>query len=145
MPTPRWAVVAAVAATTATCCAASPLFTDAPIASDTPALSLDSMARGGVGSWLATGDAGWSVPATVPGDLVTDLQAAGVIADPMVDSRFLADPPVWDAAPVNVSCSFVVAEASGSVALLVLDSVKMAADVSLSGTGTSNSTTANAE
>ena len=46
-------------------------------------------------SWVR-GDDGFTIPASVPGDVVTDLQRAGAIGDPLLDDNFVRDAPVWN-------------------------------------------------
>ena len=70
----------------------------------------------------------------VPGDLLTDMEAAGLIGDPLYEINFLTD-PIWDRTNWSYSSTFaaspdVVAAASRR---LVFDGVKMAADILLNG------------
>ena len=37
----------------------------------------------------------WSIPASVPGDLLTDLEAAGLIGDPLYELNWL-NSSIWD-------------------------------------------------
>ena len=46
-------------------------------------------------SWVRADD-GFTMPASVPGDVVTDLERAGVIEDPLRDDNFIRDAPVWN-------------------------------------------------
>jgi beta-mannosidase len=76
-----------------------------------------------------------AVPSTVPGDLVSDLARAGVIGDPVFDVNWRDQSGVWAR---EGGWSFTRAfdysrSASSSSVLLVLDGVKMAADVYLNG------------
>ena len=83
-----------------------------------------------------------TVPAAIPGDLVTDLQHAGVIGDPYFELGFLntttpgfLGAPLWDVGVWTLTAPFDAAALlphAGAV-FLVLDGVKMAADVSLNG------------
>jgi hypothetical protein len=92
--------------------------------------------------WVATA-AGPNPPppvgATVPGDVISDLQRAGVIGDPNFELNWLTESPAWWR-PFTLSNSFDVAaaavdavEAGASQMLLVFDGVKMAATVSVNG------------
>lgn len=83
---------------------------------------------------------GITVNATVPGDLVTDLQHAGVIGDPFFELGFLntttpgaQGAPLWDTGVWTFSCDFAAAVRQDAALFLVLDGVKMAADVALNG------------
>ena len=104
--------------------------TDAPIAA--PALQyLDGAA------WtLSNGST--TVAARVPGDVISDLAAAGVVSDPLFGANFRGD--AWDASTWAYSTTFDLSEATlalldapGALFLLVLDSVKLAADATLNG------------
>eukprot|EP01047_Picozoa_sp_COSAG01_P000929 COSAG01_NODE_19_length_39011_cov_38.134968_3_plen_161_part_00 len=99
---------------------------------------------GGAASWTATSvDAGISIPATVPGDLVTDLERAGKIGDPLFERNFKS--LLWDASNWTFSTQFptsqpmmrvmtaATAAAAGGHVYLVLDGVKMGAEVYLNG------------
>ncbi len=68
---------------------------------------------------------------SVPGDLITDLQRAGIIGDPLYELNFLS--PVWDRSNFSYSTTFVLAsDVVGQQQLLLsLDGVKMVADVTL--------------
>lgn len=71
-----------------------------------------------------------SIPATVPGDLVSDLQASGLIADPLVDTNFLnrTAAALWNADGWKYTTEFEVTAdlmASGDVQL-TFESVKAA-------------------
>jgi hypothetical protein len=63
-----------------------------------------------------------SIPAQVPGDLITDLQLSGLVGDPLYELNFL-NASIWDANTWTYSTTFNLA-ASGS-SLLVFDGVKM--------------------
>lgn len=77
-------------------------------------------------AWLAT-NGNLEVPATVPGDLLTDLQRGGVIGDPLYEQNFVPwgskDTPVWDAGLWNYSVTFDLAAstAGGQEIYLVFD------------------------
>ena len=85
------------------------------------------------GAWTATDNA-TSLPASVPGDLVTDLQRAGVIGDPLYELNFksLAWERQWTYA-LSFATAAALAPAAGAARWLVLDSVKMGAWVWLNG------------
>jgi beta-galactosidase/beta-glucuronidase len=78
----------------------------------------------------------------VPGDLITDLQLAGVMGDPIYDQNWLTwlydkeSAPLWDNSNFTYTKTFDADTAllvAGTVAQLTFDGVKMAADVSLNG------------
>jgi beta-mannosidase len=78
-----------------------------------------------------------SIPATVPGDLVSDLQASGLIADPLVDTNFLnrTAAALWNADGWKYTTEFEVTAdlmASGDVQL-TFESVKAGAYANLNG------------
>lgn len=100
---------------------------DDPIASDAPALYLDGNA------WTADNGNGTVVEGNVPGDLVTDLQKAGVIGDPLYENNF-AGPNVWDATNWTYTTNFAYATPAADAQIyLVFDGIKMASDVYLNG------------
>ena len=107
------------------CWAASTL-RDVPIASGVDGYYLD-------GTWTVKDTASLSIPGAVPGDLVTDLQIAGKIADPLYELGFKGN--LWDTGNYTYSLAFTVPAAIASVSgvWLVFDGVKMAADISLNG------------
>ena len=95
---------------------------------------LDSAA--GVSWTLARWDGELTVPALVPGDVISDLAAADVLADPIYELTFLDG--VWDDGEWTYSASFaldaqVAGAAPGDEVLLVLESAQMVADVALNG------------
>ena len=79
----------------------------------------------------------WTVPAAVPGDLLSDLQASGVIPDPNFGLTFL-DTTMWDGCSWTYSTTFdlqpsisaAISSGSGDI-LLVFDSLKLVADIRL--------------
>ena len=89
--------------------------------------------------WVArSGDGVLEFAGTVPGDVVTDLARAGVIADPLLDVNWRDQSSVWArGGGFRYERSFSVVRGSAldyaPSALLVLDGVKMAADVFLNG------------
>jgi hypothetical protein len=72
-----------------------------------------------------------SVAATVPGDLVTDLQRAGIIDDPLFGTNF-KNASVWNGPLWNYSTVFDCAVGSTNQ-LLVFDGIKMGARIFLNG------------
>ena len=89
--------------------------------------------------WLArSGDGALAVGGVVPGDIVTDLWRGGVVADPNLDVNWRDQSPAW-ARPGGWRYERLFGVAPGSQlaaaasALLVLDGVKMAADVFVNG------------
>ena len=75
-----------------------------------------------------------SIPATVPGDLLTDLERAGQIGDPLYEKAFL-NSSVWSLFNWTYRASVVLDEVlRGAERLqLVFDGVKMGAQVSING------------
>lgn len=117
----------------------APLSPDAPLATD--ALQIITGAAGA--DWTVSSEH-WSVtaPAAVPGDLITDLQRAGIVSDPWFELNFLntttpghQGAPIWDVgtwtyvASVTPSAPLAAALAAGATASLVFDGIKMTADV----------------
>ena len=83
-----------------------------------------------------------SFPASVPGDLISDLQADGVVPDPWRETNFLDNSSAWTLPDYRYSRDFTVptAVAASARLLLVLDSVKMGAMVSMNGVALGNTT-----
>ena len=79
-------------------------------------------------SWHRDDD-GFTMPASVPGDVVTDLQTAGAIGDPLRDDNFVRDAPVWNRTWTLKTIFRVDSDAAR--VLLVFDGVKMGARVRL--------------
>lgn len=76
-----------------------------------------------------------SMNASVPGDLVTDLQRAGIIADPLFATNF-KNATAWSGDGWNYSRTFDLPGAfvsPGSSSLLVFDGIKMGATIRLNG------------
>ena len=101
---------------------------DEPIAADATQY-LDGV------DWTVTDSTG-KVPTfggSVPGDLLTDMQAAGVIGDPLYELVFRGN--LWDISNYSYSTTFMVdpAVASAAQQRLVFDGIKMAADITLNG------------
>ena len=80
------------------------------------------------------------IPATVPGDLLSDLQRAGAVGDPLRELNWL-NASLWNANVWTYRTTFVVdgalagalAAGAGGEALLVFDGVKMGATVLVNG------------
>ena len=113
---------------------------DAPIASSLPPYYLD-------GAWLATeASLGLSIPSTVPGDVITDLQRAGVVGDPWFELNWLDNRTLWS--PNSTAWLFSTANVTlpppgapqGSALLLVFEGIKMGARVSINGVPLGNAT-----
>ena len=107
--------------------------TDEPLAAAVyqPLSNIDGDRRA---SWTAfSGAAGISIPAKVPGDLITDLENAGEIGDPLYERNFKG--VLWDASNWTFSTEFETATPmlSNGTKYLVLDGVKMGAWVYLNG------------
>jgi len=73
-----------------------------------------------------------TLPASVPGDIVTDLEAAGLIGDPLFSNNTRGAAPLWDL-PWTYATTFDAPPAFLGDAFLVLDGAKMVADVFLNG------------
>ena len=113
------------------------------IVADSPPLLLDhrcddeAAGAGGACLWevsLADAVPGRSpLPASVPGDLISDLQRAGAVGDPYFETNFLDNRSVWQ--PDFVYSRSVPASALPATPrhVLVLESVKMGAVVSING------------
>lgn len=81
----------------------------------------------------------YSITGTVPGDLITDLQNAGLIGDPLYELNWL-NSSLWDQNEWTYSTSTALPTATrtrlasaASTMLLVFDGVKMGAQVSVNG------------
>ena len=100
---------------------------DEPIAGDANAVQyLD-------GSWRVTGAVNITVPARVPGDLLSDLEAAGIVGDPLFGLNFQGN--AWDSGNWTYVVEFTPDPAllAGADAYLVFDSLKMAGCVRCGG------------
>jgi beta-mannosidase len=84
------------------------------------------------GAWALSSGA-LSIPASVPGDVVTDLQAAGLIGDPLYGNNTRGAAPLWDRAWTYSLQFDAPPPALGGAAYLVFDGAKMVADVFLNG------------
>ena len=122
-----------------------PLSPDAHVAADAVQVLSGPAAAN---AWTAS-SATWAITvnATVPGDLLSDLQRGGVIGDPWFELGFLntttpgaQGAPLWDVGTWVYTTTFAVATdvltiaRGGGAVALVCDGIKMAADVSLDGT-----------
>ena len=77
-----------------------------------------------------------TVPARVPGDLLTDLQRARIIEDPWLDITWMQNSSLWTEHVWTYSTSFTVSDAvfaNTSTLLLTFDGVKMGATVRVNG------------
>ena len=77
-----------------------------------------------------------TIPAKVPGDLLTDLQRAKVIQDPWLDITWIQNSSLWTDNVWTYSTSFTVSDAviaNTSTLLLTFDGVKMGATVRANG------------
>lgn len=102
---------------------------------DAPVVGRSTVLLDGTWVWRASEGSDVSVPAAVPGDLLTDLQTAGAIADPLTDSNFL-NASLWNDPVWTVSRTFATPADTGGDAgevWLVLDGVKMGASVFVNG------------
>jgi len=83
---------------------------------------------GSTWSWHRDDD-GFSIPASVPGDVVTDLERAGAIGDPLRDDNFVRDAAVWNRT-WTLRTTFRVDSDAPRIAL-IFDGVKLGAAVKL--------------
>lgn len=108
-----------------------PTLRDIPLASFLPPLYLD-------GGWVASEDQlGLTIPAVVPGDIISDLQRSGVVGDPFYELNFLDNRSLWQNSnswtyAVNVTLPPPGA-APGASLLLVFEGIKMGARVTFNG------------
>lgn len=108
----------------------------APLVAASALTSLDGT------DWLATSPSGLSIPARVPGEIVSDLYTAGEIGDPLFDLNFKRDAWLFEeswtfakrTAARKELLHSVGSSSCGNVSLfLVFESIKMAADVRWNG------------
>lgn len=108
---------------------------DAPLGAASAPFYLDSPAC----AWTAAEPSlGLSVPATVPGDIITDLQRARVIGDPYYELNWLDNRTLWDVSARAWNYSTVVqlpppGAPPAATLLLVFEGIKMGARVLLNG------------
>ena len=105
-----------------------------------------------VADGIAYLDSGWTVStagnntrgpitiaATVPGDVISDLENAGLIGDPLSELNFLNESAAWTARKWSYLTNFTTtaaaaaAAAGGDVYMVVFDGVKMGATISVNG------------
>ena len=77
------------------------------------------------------------IAGSVPGDLLTDLQNAGVIPDPLFEDNFLTNASVWADSVWTYSKSFTVPSGRS---WLVFDGIKMGATIRVDGNIIGNAT-----
>lgn len=85
-------------------------------------------------SWIVTNNANITIEATVPGELITDLQVSGIIGDPYYETNWLQ--PVWDTGNFTYIRTFDIDPSLlpyKDSLYIVFDSLKMAGDVILNG------------
>jgi hypothetical protein len=80
-----------------------------------------------------------SIAATVPGDLITDLEAAGMVGDPLYELNWL-NSSIWDSNTWTYTTSFTASPAAGSSSILVFDGIKMGARIMVDGKLIGNTT-----
>ena len=89
--------------------------------------------------WVLSAPGFTPIRATVPGDIVTDLQVAGLVGDPLYEVNWIRDAGVWANNAWTYSKSFAVSAAdiatinAGGDVWLVLDGAKMSSYVSVNG------------
>ena len=80
-----------------------------------------------------------SLPATVPGDLISDLLRNGLIGEPLFEANFLNGSSTWNLPRwlftklFDLGGDFLQSSAADGVSLLVFDGVKMGATIYLNG------------
>lgn len=88
------------------------------------------------GAWFAS-NGSVTIPSVVPGDLISDLHAAGRIRDPLYGTAWRDDSQAWSSSPWTFSRAFELLPSDdvtfAASVFLVLESVKMSADVVLNG------------
>ena len=88
------------------------------------------------GAWFAS-NGSLTIPSVVPGDLITDLHAAGRIHDPLFGTAWRDDSAAWSSSAWTFSRVFELSPSddvtSANSVFLVLESVKMAAGVTMNG------------
>ena len=96
--------------------------------------------------WVASAPGMGSIRATVPGDLISDLYAAGLVGDPLYELNWL-NSSLWEKNVWTFSRSFSLASSSLEAlragvgdTLLVFDGIKMSATVSLNGVAIGHTT-----
>ena len=72
------------------------------------------------------------IPAKVPGDLLTDLQRADLIGDPLYELNFL-NASIWDSNTWTYTTTITVEVSGADSTLLVFDGVKMGARILIDG------------
>ena len=96
---------------------------------------IDAQSLDGEGWLLANSNGSIVVGASVPGDIITDLQHGGIIGDPLYERVWKN--AIWDLETWTYTLSFDLALsaplASLSAVLLVFDGIKMGAHVTLNG------------
>ena len=100
---------------------------------DAPLLADATQLLDGAPGWVATNHLSLSLPATVPGDLITDLEHAGAVSDPLYDTNFKST--LWDDTPWTYTLNFTTSPSVWATPhrWLVFDSVKMGAHITLNG------------
>ena len=85
------------------------------------------------GTWTLTSDAGHQLTGAIPGDLITDLENANIVQDPLYELGFLNNnthtAPPWTAHIWTYSKKFEAPPSS----LLVFDGIKMGARIIING------------
>ena len=92
--------------------------------------------------WTATSDLG-TIRAKVPGDLITDLQNAGMMGDPLYELNWLKYQDMWDKHVWTYAVTFAVdmqSLSTGTSVVLVFDGIKMSSTVQLNGVYLLNTT-----
>ena len=86
--------------------------------------------------WTALSSLGMQINASVPGDLITDLEFAGVIDDPLYELVWIQNASLWDSADWTYTCIFSLQNSTWLATTeiyLVFDGIKMSADIALNG------------
>lgn len=106
---------------------ADPSLNDPPLLSDGPTFTLDGP------SWDLTSGQGAHYPASVPGDLISDLEHAGLLGDPLFSQNWRSQANLWNSTTWDYSRTFATPFSPLPSTLLVFDGIKMVADIFLNG------------
>lgn len=96
--------------------------------------------------WVVSSPGFNDIRGTVPGDLVTDLQVAGLARDPLYELNWIEDAHLWAnnawtyKKTFTVSAAEVASLATGGDFLIVFDGAKMSSSVYVNGVSVGNTT-----
>lgn len=122
-----------------TCGSSGHGLSDPPIIAAGGMVSLNGAAQGGggdccFGGWNATSSAGFVIKASVPGDIISDLQRAKAIGDPLFELNF-KNASLWSGSSTTWTYArlFYTPEYSQGTTFLIFDGVKMGATIAVNG------------